>query len=134
MKKIMAILSILIFTTTTYAGSTICSSTDLYFADIHNDYGAYPPQGSEVGSLEIKFKNKVLHKEIRISGLGQHVIASHAVSFVGNRVSISSTGSEISGSATYATTAVLYEVNYGNTKVELAREVVVCERTWAMYP
>ena len=111
----------------------MCIRDSIYYANIQKDFGAYPTHGVETGSLEIKFGGKILHKEVSFSGLGGYVIASHGVDFIGNKVSIGSTGNEIAGSSTYATTAVLYERNQG-TEVELAREVVVCTQTWAIYP
>lgn len=132
MKNVLLI-GLTLFGTAAFGSHTVCSSPSLYYSSVRHDFGTAPLPGMELGTLQIFAQGKLLVDQKFTQGLGGFTIRKYDVAFVGPKVVVKKTGSQVAGSAIYTDTAVLSTSAPGPV-AEVLRTPVVCENTWAMVP
>ncbi len=116
-----------------YGSHTVCSSPTLYYSSTRIDSGVAPLPGTEVGTLTIVAKGKVLVSETHVQGSYQLSTERYAIGFQGPRTVLATTGGEVAGTTVFTDHAVLRRVGRRPEAV-VERSAVVCETAWAMVP
>ena len=118
------------------AGSTVCSSEDLYYSHDIYDSGIAPQPGTVIGKSVIVYRGETLLNFEMVSGLGQHAILPYRVDLVGEEQILEELGGDVSGSKVFKQSAALSQVDSltGLVVAELVKSEVVCRTKWAMVP
>jgi len=135
MSKFLLLLTLSIISVGAFAGSTVCSSKELYYSDVTFDMGIMPPPGHHMGHRTIVHKGKVLVRKEKLN-LGGSPVQTHLVNLNFDDMKIiATTGNMIGGSRVYRTTAELVHQPFpASEKKVIAIVPVTCEDTWAMVP
>lgn len=132
MKQLFAFFLLTLFSTASNANYFVCSGPNLYYSSIRHVFGPKPPPGTEIMKNVIVYKGDVLLNE-SITEIGLSSQNSYSVNLEGSKVTLESTGDANYGSHTFKQMAVLLQVK-DEVTIELAREAVICNRTWAEVP
>lgn len=113
-----------------------CSGPRLYLSTNRADFGTKPPVGTKLSDTVIVYDRKVLLSYETVEGLHVHGAPPYRVDLVGEAKTLEETGSMVSGSKIFRQNAILKKVDSLNpqNQEEIAREEVVCRKTWAMVP
>ena len=135
-KVLFLIATVALFTGVAQASYTTCAGPSLYSSDIRVDMGIPPRPCQIVGTTVIVYEGTVLVNRENISGLGLHTPSPYNVILEGKKHVLKKTGNAVSGKEMFEQLAVLHAIDSvsPSRSKEIARESVVCTRTWARVP